>query len=83
MWTDQQHAACLRLGDLNGDGGSAGPRGGKYEAHSERRFIKPAGALFASERLFSFCCGRGLLKPGMFPPVSQSLARKVITEQCL
>lgn len=31
-----------------------GRDGGKYEAHSERRFIQPAGTLFASERLFFF-----------------------------
>lgn len=40
--------------DLNGDAGATGPRGGKYEAHSECRFIQPAGTLFATERLFFF-----------------------------
>lgn len=44
--------------DLNGDGGSAGAWGG-YETHSERRFIQPAGTLFASERLFLFVVGLG------------------------
>lgn len=61
--------------DLNGDGGSAGPRGGKYKAHSERRFMQPAGTLFASERLFLFVVGGGCRKPCMLPLVSQSVTR--------
>lgn len=52
----------------------AARRGGGYEAHSERRFIQPAGMLFASERLFLFVVGLGL-------SVSQSLARRIITEE--
>lgn len=61
MWTDQQHAACVRFGtwmamvEVQGREGG----GGEYEAHSERRFIKPAGTLFASERLFLFVVGGG------------------------
>ena len=64
--------------DMNGDGGSAGPREENYKAHSERRFIQPAGTMFAGEKLFSFCLSMRLLKRAC-----QSLARRVITEQCL
>lgn len=49
------------LGLECGDGGSAGPGGGRrrggYEAHSERRFMQSAGALFASESLLLFVVG--------------------------
>lgn len=69
--------------DLNGDGGTAGPGEGNYEAHSEYRFIQPAGTLFASKKkAISLCFGRGGAETS---PVSacQSLARRVITEQSL
>lgn len=68
--------------DLNGDGGSAGPRVENYKAHSERRFIQPAGTLFASERRFSFSFLEAAAETS---PVSacQSLAGRVITERCL
>lgn len=77
------HGMCA-VWDLNGDGGSAEQGKGNYETHSEHRFIQPAGTLFASKKkAFSFCFGRGPLKPCLFPLVSQLLTRRVITEHSL
>lgn len=65
---DRPAARCMcAVGDLNGNGGSAGPRGGgEYEAHSKRRFLQPAGTLFASERLFLFVVGLGCCNHACF-----------------
>lgn len=55
--------------DLNGDGGSAGSKEGKYKTLGERRFIQSAGMLFSRERLFPLCCWVGV--PHVCTSVSQ------------
>lgn len=54
--------------------GSAGPREGNYEAHSERRFIEPAGTLFVGTRLFFFVFGDRAAETSPVP-ACQSVAR--------
>lgn len=70
--------------DLNGVGGSAGSKEGKYKTLRERRFIQSAGMLLSRERLFPLCCWFGV--PHVCMSVSQlfshSSSRRVITELC-
>lgn len=57
---DQRAAShTCAVWELNSNGGGAGHWEGNYEAHSERRFIQPAGTLFCYLKGFflSFCFG--------------------------